>query len=266
MHSSITLSMTTGTSAKSGGNSDTVDNESPGQLCSPAWKNSVSFLLDDRNDRSSSYSNSIDCCARFVTRFEPEMKALRQRCPPQAVLILTPVVPHPPTNMGGNMVGDTTMDPFEPLGRAIADRHDKTVFHVPYVPAVGLTSKHEVFLRQVGAIIVVVCEPAKFSATEFSMKSQLSSACQHAFSGNVVNFLKAEYEEMSETQRPIRNACGIPDKAIPTPLLVYISSKLSPREEQGYAVEMRSRGFQNVIHADCYTPRALCTVSDLIFD
>ena len=257
--------METGISAQSGGTLDVLGGDKTSQYCSPAWKNSVSFLLDDKNDKSSSNNESIGCCARFVTHFEPDMKVLRQRCPPRAVLILTPVVPHPPTNVCGNMTGDTTMDPFEPLGRAIADKHDKPVFHVPYVPAVGLTSKHEVFLREAGAIVVVVCEPAKFSATEFSMKSQLSSACQHAFSGNVINFLKAEHEEMSEIQTSTNDTCDIPEKTPPTPLLVYISSKLSPREEQGYAAEMRSRGFQNVIHADCYTPKALQVISNLIF-
>ena len=174
-------------------------------------------------------------------------------------------MPHPPVNGCGNIPRDVTMDPFEPLGRAIAEKHDKPVFHVPYVPAVGLTSKHEVFLREAGAVIVVVCEPAKLFATESSVKSQLSLACQQAFSGNAVNFLRAEFEESSD----VRDGRKIPTRVTrrcPLPLLIYVASKLTPKDEQDYATEMRSRGFHNIIHANYYTPKALRTVSDLIFE
>jgi len=45
------------------------------------------------------------------------------------------------------------MDPFEPLGRALA-RH---VRHVPYRLDPGMTETHADFLRSCGAIIIVVC-------------------------------------------------------------------------------------------------------------
>ena len=264
MHSSNSVILETGIpSGTNEANLSAIKGDKAGQLCSPAWKNSVSFLLDNRDDGSGSNSVSMDECAHFVAHHEPDIKGIRQRCPPQAVLILTPVVPHPPVNVCGNVPRDVTMDPFEPLGRAIAERHDKPVFHVPYVPAVGLTSKHEVFLREAGAVIVIVCEPTRFSAAESSVRSQLSSACQHAFSGNTVNFLRAEFEELSDV-RPPKDTSESNEK-MPTPLLIYIASKLTLRGEQDYAEEMRSRGFRNVIHANCYTPRALHVVSDLIF-
>lgn len=260
MHSSnstmLETSMPSGTHE---GNPDVIKGDKAGQPCSPAWKNSVSFLLDNKNDDSV----STDDCAHFVAHHESDMKGIRQRCPPQAVLILTPVVPHPPINACSNVPRDVTMDPFEPLGRAIAEKHNKSVFHVPYVPAIGLTSKHEVFLREAGAVIVVVCEPARFSATESNVRSHLSSACQHAFSGNTVNFLRAEFEEISDVQPP--KDTSETNEKMPTPLLVYIASKLTLKDEQEYAAEMRSRGFRNVIHATCYTPRALHIVSNLIF-
>ena len=263
MQSSNSVLLETGISGTDGANLKAIKGDKAGQPCSPAWKNSVSFLLDNKNDSNCSNSISIDNCARFVAHHEPDMKVIRQRCPPQAVLILTPVVPHPPVNGCGNIPRDVTMDPFEPLGRAIAEKHDKPVFHVPYVPAVGLTSKHEVFLREAGAVIVIVCEPAKLFATESSVKSQLSLACQQAFSGNAVNFLRAEFEESSDVQRP--KDTNESNEKMPTPLLIYIASKLTPKDEQDYATEMRSRGFHNIIHANYYTPKALRTVSDLIF-
>lgn len=62
--------------------------------------------------------------------------------------MFTPVVPHP---LSTTLARD--MDPFEPLGRALA-RH---VRHVPYRLDTGMTETHTDFLPSCGAIIIVVC-------------------------------------------------------------------------------------------------------------
>ncbi|KAF2810584.1 uncharacterized protein BDZ99DRAFT_475502 [Mytilinidion resinicola] len=71
---------------------------------------------------------------------------------PAAFLVLfTPVVPPPPSPAAS----PPHTDPFEPLGRALAQRHAR-IRHVPYVPAVGMTDTHLAFLRHAGAVVVVV--------------------------------------------------------------------------------------------------------------
>jgi hypothetical protein len=49
-------------------------------------------------------------------------------------------------------------DPFEMLGKVFSKRH-RRIRHVPYVPSVGFTETHGVFLEQADALIVVSCEP-----------------------------------------------------------------------------------------------------------
>lgn len=76
------------------------------------------------------------------------MNRLRQLNDAEWVTLFTPFVPHPPaTSLAKNM------DPFEPLGRALA-RH---VRHVPYRMDHGMTETHADFLSSAGAVMVVIC-------------------------------------------------------------------------------------------------------------
>ena len=67
------------------------------------------------------------------------------------LLLLTPSVPPLP---GPNYTPN--VDPFEPLGRAIARFHNRTR-HVPYTLSAGVTSTHAAFLERAAAIVLVLC-------------------------------------------------------------------------------------------------------------
>jgi ribosomal protein S18 acetylase RimI-like enzyme len=67
-------------------------------------------------------------------------------------VLLTPVV-------ASMHLGDSpSFDPFEPLGRALADRHP-WIRHVPYTARNGLTSTHVGFIKRAQAVIFVISGP-----------------------------------------------------------------------------------------------------------
>ncbi|KAI1437491.1 hypothetical protein GGR50DRAFT_76186 [Xylaria sp. CBS 124048] len=67
------------------------------------------------------------------------------------VLLLTPVVTPYEQN---------DSDPFEPFGRALADRHP-WIRHVPYTARNGITSTHVSFMRRAKAVIFIISGPPK---------------------------------------------------------------------------------------------------------
>ncbi|RYP29674.1 hypothetical protein DL767_006626 [Monosporascus sp. MG133] len=81
----------------------------------------------------------------------------RQSCIPltrilndgDVVVLLTPVVP--PTQQEAR----NDRDPFEPLGRALAERHP-WIRHVPYTSRNGITSTHVGFIKRAKAVIFVI--------------------------------------------------------------------------------------------------------------
>lgn len=83
------------------------------------------------------------------------------------LLLLTPSVP--PLSTSALTPGS---DPFEPLGRALADFHPRTR-HVPYTLSAGFTSTHSAFLERASAIILVLCNPS--SAFEESQEELISA-------------------------------------------------------------------------------------------
>ncbi|GAB7351281.1 hypothetical protein MBLNU459_g1698t1 [Dothideomycetes sp. NU459] len=76
------------------------------------------------------------------------------------IVVFTPAVRSPGT--GSDIKPDPDAgepeDPFEPFGRAIGQRHGLTR-QVPFIPNLGLTDLHLVWIRRAEAFIVVVCEP-----------------------------------------------------------------------------------------------------------
>jgi len=83
------------------------------------------------------------------------------------LLLLTPSVPPLP-----NSALNTGSDPFEALGRALADFHPRTR-HVPYTLSAGLTSTHNAFLDRASAVVFVLCNPS--SAFEESQEELISA-------------------------------------------------------------------------------------------
>lgn len=70
------------------------------------------------------------------------------------LVLLTPTV-SPPLNS----TLSSGYDPFEPLGRALAETHRRTR-HVPYSLSTGLTSTHIPFLDRAAAVVLVLCNPS----------------------------------------------------------------------------------------------------------
>lgn len=83
------------------------------------------------------------------------------------LLLLTPSVPPLSTS-----AFNPDSDPFEPLGRALADIHPRTR-HVPYTLSTGLTSTHSAFLDRAAAVVLVLCNPS--SAFEESQEELISA-------------------------------------------------------------------------------------------
>lgn len=101
----------------------------------------VSNLTTLLQSTSTGSATLIRCPASTLQR-------LRHLNEAEFVTLFTPVVPHPPSTL---LV--KTMDPFEPLGRALP----RYVRHVPYRLDNGMTDTHADFLSSAGAVIIVVC-------------------------------------------------------------------------------------------------------------
>ncbi|KAF7562802.1 hypothetical protein G7046_g1336 [Stylonectria norvegica] len=67
------------------------------------------------------------------------------------LVLLTPAVIPLPTTSG------ITSDPFEPLGKALAQRHP-WIRHVPYTKDLGITGTHAAFIKRAKVIIFVLTE------------------------------------------------------------------------------------------------------------
>lgn len=70
------------------------------------------------------------------------------------VLLLTPAVAPDPSSATPHM------DPFEPLGQAMAKFHP-WIRHVPYLPRNGITGTHVVHLRPAAAVVFVISGPPR---------------------------------------------------------------------------------------------------------
>ena len=103
-----------------------------------------------------SHTNDMPTDCGLTRSSARSLATLRSLSPCATILLLTPVVV--PADPAKTIVAKDAMDPFEALGRALSQDH-KRIRHVPYVPSVGLTDTHEIFLRQADAVIVVACEP-----------------------------------------------------------------------------------------------------------
>ncbi|KAK4096904.1 hypothetical protein N658DRAFT_518963 [Parathielavia hyrcaniae] len=93
------------------------------------------------------------------------------------VLLLTPpIVPEAsPLNRDPN---NPTMDPFEPLGKALA-RYHPWVRHVPYVPQNGITSTHETHVALAAAVIFVISGPPRHGQpSQVTLAERVRALCK----------------------------------------------------------------------------------------
>lgn len=76
------------------------------------------------------------------------------------VLLLTPGVA--PGDVNPNFEPtSSSIDPYEPLGRALA-RHHPWIRHVPYLPRNGITGTHVVHIRLATIVLFVISGPPRF--------------------------------------------------------------------------------------------------------
>jgi len=83
-------------------------------------------------------------------------------------------------------------DPFEMLGRAFSKFH-RRIRHVPYVPRVGFTETHDLFLREADAVIVVTYmpeEPADTGASSPCSTASVSITNQARFTEHAADALE----------------------------------------------------------------------------
>ncbi|KAK3944128.1 hypothetical protein QBC46DRAFT_375433 [Diplogelasinospora grovesii] len=87
------------------------------------------------------------------------------------VLLLTPGVAPNPANI--------SMDPFEPLGRAMAAHHP-WIRHVPYLPRNGITDTHIVHINLAKLVVFVISGPPRHGQMSQVVLAEMSrSHCEH---------------------------------------------------------------------------------------
>lgn len=90
------------------------------------------------------------------------------------VLLLTPAVAPDAANRNGPL-----MDPFEPLGKALASHHP-WIRHVPYLPRNGITGTHVVHIRLATAVIFVISGPPRHGQpSQVAMAEITRTICDH---------------------------------------------------------------------------------------
>ncbi|KAK7751286.1 hypothetical protein SLS62_006832 [Diatrype stigma] len=116
------------------------------------------------------------------------------------VALLTPVVP--PVQQEAK----DDRDPFEPFGRALAEKHP-WIRHVPYTSRNGITSTHVGFIKRAKAIIFVVTglpmaagQPSQVEMAEIAraigeQRPQIIVACQNV---NDLGLLEADFPTIIE--------------------------------------------------------------------
>lgn len=117
------------------------------------------------------------------------------------VALLTPVVP--PAQV--QLEAKEDRDPFEPLGRALAERHP-WIRHVPYTSRNGITSTHVGFIKRAKAVIFVISglpvagqssqvEMAEIARAIGEQRPQIIVACQ---SVDDLGLLEADFSTIIE--------------------------------------------------------------------
>jgi ribosomal protein S18 acetylase RimI-like enzyme len=103
----------------------------------------------------------------------------RQNCVPleacmskDAILVLlTPLVVPPESQR------DAACDPFEPLGRQLAEKH-LSVRHVPYTKQAGITGIHVAFIRKADVVVFVITGlPTNNEVSQLDLADLVGEAC-----------------------------------------------------------------------------------------
>lgn len=131
----------------------------------------------------------------------------RQSCIPlgrilddgDVVVLLTPIIPHTQPEF------ENDRDPFEPFGRALAERHS-WIRHVPYTSQNGITSTHVGFIKRAKAVVFVISGfPASGPSSQVEMaevaraigeqRPQIVVACRNV---NELGLLEGDFPTIIE--------------------------------------------------------------------
>ncbi|KAK3377997.1 hypothetical protein B0H63DRAFT_397624 [Podospora didyma] len=94
------------------------------------------------------------------------------------VLLLTPGIA-PDAAITGSSPQDSSTDPFEPLGQALA-RHHPWVRHVPYLPRNGISGTHVVHIRLATTVVFVISGPPRHGQRSQVALAEITRAvCEH---------------------------------------------------------------------------------------
>jgi hypothetical protein len=154
---------------------------------------------------------------------------LRQLDRAQHITLFTPVIPHPPSSTLAR-----NMDPFEPLGKALA----RPVRHVPFRLENGMTETHANFLPSAGAIVIVVC--ATENVLDFNSKA-------FDYQREFVQDVQANLDSHQATSR------------IPTIVFLISNGTIRQAHEQGLS------DVPALVTCNNYTTAALQIAAQLIF-
>lgn len=152
------------------------------------------------------------------------------------------------------------MDPFEPLGRALAMCH-KRVRHVPFVPGsagAGVGTIHSTFLESAGGVVVVLCEPLTRNNS-----ARQSPVLGSAFERDVGDGMRSQ-AAFARAIWAMAHADEMAGYRAPPLLLVVVSAR-PERSEEILRVCGLER-FQSVVHANSYEPEALDDIVEMIFE
>lgn len=94
------------------------------------------------------------------------------------ILLLTPGVPPEAISIRSDPQ-NRPIDPFEPLGKALA-KHHPWIRHVPYLPRNGITGTHVVHIRLATVVIFVIAGPPRHGQpSQVAMADITRSICEH---------------------------------------------------------------------------------------
>jgi hypothetical protein len=167
--------------------------------------------------------------AKLVRCPEDTLHRLRRLNEAEVITLFTPFVPHPPST-----VLPSSMDPFEPLGRALP----RQVRHVPYRLDSGMTELHADFLPACGAAVIVIC-----------VTNNIIPNNPRAFEQQV-NFARDIWRKIYET----RSIAGIPA------IMLLVSNDAAG---QAYANAMQE--FPALVLINDYTTAALANAVHVLF-
>lgn len=182
----------------------------------------------------------------------------RQKCVPldrclskdDLVLLLTPVV------VPGHHETAEGCDPFEPLGKGLAERHP-VVRHVPYTKQGGITGVHVAFIKKADVVVFVVTgQSEKEETSQLDLAEAASEACDSrplivVVCCTIPDAVLQQYDFSTVVRSP---GFKLPDLAAISTLLLYGAENPSLRTAPSTQVD---RPFQSWRVERCNDERVL---------